>query len=342
MVELIILRHAQTTRDTTYVKDSPTEGAPYKESEGPILKGHSNDIAYRLSDLGVLQAYTTAERIRRHYEGLGKLGKVVLCNSPLLRATETEEILKLVIHEAVCADIGELTERNFGGIEGHKIVDLNNALKDTKMYPSLDLALTYSDNFDYLEEALKIRGLKVEHRDSEDFKSTLRTRHRGLRYILENYSWADCIIAVVHQISGVFTIGAVDLLDKKEEDVERILSGIDVSSYYAKKKIVPYSHLEPSRFSRIRITEFEGTMWVEYIEQNESGHLTSLQHKRILDPKDRELVDRIRASLVHLYSSRGLPLGPDRSTPADGFPVADPTKFDPAHPFRPESNGQNK
>jgi broad specificity phosphatase PhoE len=331
MVELIILRHAETTKDTPYVKVSLGEGNfEYRISEGPLLKGSSDDIHYRLSDFGVLQAHETATRIRQFYLKAGTAPKVVLCHSPLLRATETEEILKTVLDEAQPVEISELIERGFGGIEGHKIPDIEAALRDNGTYPNKDFALVYSDTFDYLEQALRDRGVDVKHADSESFKGTLERRHYGLRYILDKFGWADYIVAVMHQVSGVFTMAAFDLLGMSPEELDRYINSIDVTSPESKMRAVPLRNLDSSRFTRVGLVEHRGATWRVQFEQNDRGHLESLatawSGRYIPEPteQEKERISRIRRSIAPFYESRGMPVEPqpERKTPFEGLKIS--------------------
>ena len=318
---LFALRHAVTDKDTPYVKKTTDDGVEFVPSrEGLLLKGSSDDVQYRLSDFGVLQIYTTAQKISEFFQDLYKGtsfgGKIVLCHSPLIRTTETEEIFKLVLH-AHAAEISELAERDFQGLEGKRLLDLEAAIRDTGIFPDnehrISYALTYSDNFDYLEDALRNKGVEVEHSEcAEDFRTTLKRRYQGLRYMLKEFDGADYIIAVLHQISGIFTLAAFDLLGMPEEEALRFIKSIDVNSYEAKQKAVPHRPLDPSRFTRLGLVNHDGTIWRTQAEHNDRGHIEALtrrwKERPILTVEEKGIVGDIRRSIAHFYESRGLPV----------------------------------
>ncbi len=312
-IEFLVIRHAKTEADIPYTKDK--SGIHIQDPKKCLIKGCSdNSQLYRLSDEGILYAHETALALLKHYK---KGERVRLFHSPLTRTTEFEEILRTVLKNVTHTPIEEFRERWFGSIDGQPIDEFERVVLETSIYPTYSLALTYADDFNQFEKQM---GLDVQ--GGETFKDTFRRVYRGMQNVVNqcftsHYTpLSDYVPIVGHQIEGVFALACLRLIGKSQEEVEQIIKNIKTQE--DKERLVPYYHLCPARFYRVRFIAYKDRLWAEVQEHNDWHHLALLEAKITnletgevkLQEDDLERVDKVRKLLTRWYAQRELPVNP--------------------------------
>lgn len=330
-IEFLIVRHPRTQVDREFMKNEQGVWEPCSDEQ--IVKGASEKYEYRLSDRGILEADETALKLHEYYLKHGKTN-LMLLHSSLNRTTEFDEILRQVLKEGslygevIHKPVDEFRERWFGDIDGQPKKEVEGAVEATRIFPDIEHALTYADDFKFLAEYLGIPDPKP----GESFLDTFYRFDRGVqKYILgecfdeDGVPQFDYVPIPCHQIGGVFLLGSLMLITKPREEIEAIIrlrkketDPMKIQAY--KECLVPYYLLEPSMFNRIKFTYFNDRLWFTGIEQNDHYHLSELE-KRIIDPEtgqvriedeDAKRVLRVRNSLSRWYAQRGWPIDPDK------------------------------
>lgn len=329
-IEFLIVRHPETQVDREFMKTEQGVWVPCPEQQ--LIKGASDKYEYRLSDLGILESEETALAILTYYTEQGK-HNLMLLHSDLNRTTEFDEILRGILKkgsikgEVIHKAVPEFRERSFGSIEGQPKKKVEEAVNKTGKFPTLEHALMYADDFKILAEYLGISNPEP----GEPFLNTFKRVNTGV----ENYILKECfdnkvpqfdyVLIAAHQISGPFLSRALELIIRPPELIERIIKLIERQKdpellQMYKDCLVPYYHLEPARFNRIRFTYFNNRLWFTCIEQNDRGHLTALKARVIdqetkqtrIEGEDAKRVERVRKSLSKWYAQRGWPIDPDK------------------------------